>query len=174
MWYVCKKNNQTWEDFICNTDQYHIIYCYFLCSHTMADDLNKPASICCWPLSYSVIVLQFSLSSWGRLIHEDIMSVCDWLAAAFGHRQVWWCGFSLSLALLTHEISSSPISSDVLLLDATIVFGIVLDIVLALIINCSNYFGPYPSFWKQCMEQEKPVCTQAHRGLQYVGALVWG
>lgn len=65
-----------------------------------------------------------------------------------------------------------PVSSDKLLLDATIVFGIVSDIVLALIINCSNYFGPYPSFWKQCMEQEKPGCTHAHRGPQYVGALV--
>lgn len=52
-----------------------------------------------------------------------------------------------------------PASSDVLLPDATLVF--VLDIVPALIINCSNYFGPYPPFWKQCVEQEKPHRTQA-------------
>ncbi len=52
-------------------------------------------------------------------------------------KKVWRCGFSLSLAQLAQAISGSPISSDVLLSDATIVF--VLDIVLALIINCSNY-----------------------------------
>lgn len=104
-------------------------------------------------------MLQFTLSSWGRLIHEDIMSTCDWLPAAFACKKVWWCGFSLSLAQLTQAISSSLVSSDVLLSGATIVF--VLDIVLALIINCSNYSGPYPSLWKQCVEQEKPVRTQA-------------
>lgn len=51
-----------------------------------------------------------------------------------------------------------PISSDVLLSNGAIVF--VLDIVLALIINCSNYSAPYPSLWKQCVEQEKPARTQ--------------
>lgn len=104
-------------------------------------------------------VLQFTGSSWGRLIREDIMSTCDWLPGAFARKQVWWCGFSLFLARLTQAISSSPIASDVLLPDSTIVF--VLDIVLALIINCSNYFGPYPSLWEQCVEQEKLLRTQA-------------
>lgn len=104
---------------------------------------------------------QFTLSSWGRLIHEDIMSTCDWLTAALAckkKKKVWWCGFSRSLAQLAQAISSSTISSDVLLSDGAIVF--VLDIVLALIINCSNYSAPYPSLWKQCVEQEKPARTQ--------------
>ena len=100
---------------------------------------------------------QFTPSSRGRLIHEDIMSTCDWLTAAFAWKKKKKCGDAVS-AQLAQAISSSPISSDVLLSDGAIVF--VLDIVLALIINCSNYSAPYPSLWKQCVEQEKPACTQ--------------
>lgn len=127
----------------------------------MAAGLHNPASICYWPLSntvnnksYAAVHFEFirSRHTWR---HNEYL----WLTSSRFCLQKKWCGFSLSLAQLTKAISSSPISSDVLLSDATIVF--VLDIVLALIINCSNYSGPYPSLWKQCVEQEKPVCTQA-------------
>lgn len=127
----------------------------------MAAGLYHPASIGCWPVLLSVNHKSFaavhsectrSTYTWR---HNE--STCDWLRAAFACKTVW-CGFSLSLARLTQAISSSPISSDELLSDATIVF--VLDIVLALITNCGNYSGPYPSLWKQCVEQETPVRTQ--------------
>lgn len=134
----------------------------------MAGGLNNPASICCCSLPWTVPMLQFTLRSWGWFIHgrhkEHLWLTCN----HFARKQVWWHGFNLPLALLTHAISSSPISSDVLLSNATIVFGIVLDIVLALIINRSNYCGPYPSLWKQYVEQEKTVCVHKHMysGLQ--------
>lgn len=131
--------------------------------HYVAAGLYNPAYIYRWPLSYSVNHKSHAAvhPEFMRSTHTWRHNEYLWLTSSRflpAKKKVWWCGFSLSLAQLTQAISSSPISSDVLLSDATIVF--VLDIVLALIINCSNYSGPYPSPWKQCVEQEKPARTQ--------------
>ena len=124
----------------------------------MAAGFHSPGSACCWPLSDSVdpesraaVHCEFiSPTRTWRHNEEDL-----WLTSA--HKQVWCCGFSLSLAHLAQALSGSPVASHALLSDAMNLF--VLDIVLALITSCSNYSGTDPSLWKQGVNVSPPRCT---------------
>lgn len=114
---------------------------YFLHEHTQRDRqfvcVVDPNHVL-WIINH---IPQFTPSSWGRL--WDIKRACDWLPAVFVCTKKSVVMRFQPLPGTAHSCnSSSLISSDVLLSDATIVF--VLDIVLALIINCSNYSGPCP------------------------------
>lgn len=141
----------------------------------MAAGLYNPASMRCWPLSYSANHKSHAAvhSEFMRSTHTWRHNEYLWLTSrrfCLRKKKVWWCGFSLSLAQLAQAISSSPISSDVLLSDATIVF--VLDIVLALIMNCSNYSWALSFPLETMLRNRRSRCVhkQRHRGLQYVGA----